>query len=385
MRRNPGQTTLACGSLRAPRRLLAALFALIAFGCGGGSDAPQPASEPSSAAEETREPGANRPPLVEAIDVLPSQPRSGEPIQLSVKALDPDGDDLQVVVDWYRNGQLQEEAGSETLETTGFLRGDQINAVVRVSDGSEEVSQTTSYAVIANSRPRVTRVELFPPAPTATDTLIVEAQATDIDGDGYELRYRWRVNGTLLEDATTNSLAPNRVKRGDTLQLAVAAADAEGEGEWFEAMPLQLANGVPKITSAPGRTLASATRYEYAIQASDPDGDKPLRYRLVKGPSGMQVDLVSGVVSWEVPETADGKFDIEVAVSDAYGGESSQAYTLEFQWSGTPAAPADAETRPEPARPDEPASDDESDESEQDDEPEAEAEPESEPEPADEP
>ncbi|HEY3493700.1 MAG TPA: hypothetical protein VGK73_03395, partial [Polyangiaceae bacterium] len=73
MRRNPGQTTLACGSLRAPRRLLAALFALLAFGCGGGNDAPQSEPKPSSAAEERGEAGANRPPLVEAIEVLPSQ------------------------------------------------------------------------------------------------------------------------------------------------------------------------------------------------------------------------------------------------------------------------------------------------------------------------
>jgi len=338
-----------------------ALVALVSLSCG---DTPQP--EETTAPDESEARAGNRPPIIESVEVQPRAPRTGDPITLSIKALDPDGDDVEVLVDWYRNGQLEEEGGHDRLETTGYRRGERIRADVRVSDGSEEAVHTTPDVNIANTPARVTSLELFPPKPAASDTLLVEAKAFDPDGDSYELRYRWRLNGEVLADATTNSFPPNRLKRGDELEVSVSALDGQDEGEWYVAEPLKLGNGLPKISSAPGRTLASATRYEYAIQASDPDGDKPLRYRLVKGPSGMQVDLVSGVVSWEVPETADGKFEIEVAVSDAYGGESSQAYTLEFHWqSAAPAAPADAEARPETQPADEAG-----------DEPEAEPEPE---------
>ncbi len=62
-----------------------------------------------------------------------------------------------------------------------------------------------------------------------------------------------------------------------------------------------------------------------------------VRYTLVDGPKGMAVDLLSGVVSWRVPQRAKGKYPIEVAVADPLGAETRQSFTVELHWETTPA------------------------------------------------
>ena len=164
-----------------------ALAALFAASCGG-DPAPEPEvttpSEPASAA-----PG-DEAPLIESLELEPREPRTGESIALVIKASDPEGAKIDLAVDWYRNGQLAEQEGMTRLDTSGFRRGEQVYAVVRVSDGQQQVTKQTPAVRIANALPRVTRVELFPQNPTASDTLLVEAKASDPDGDSYELRYR---------------------------------------------------------------------------------------------------------------------------------------------------------------------------------------------------
>jgi len=139
------------------------LAALVAFGCGG--DAVEPPPQPTEPAASDI---ANQPPIVEGVDLEPSAPRSGEPILLNLKARDPDGDDIDVQVDWYRNGQLTAESSGTRLDTTGFRRGDQIHAEARVSDGRNETKRSSGRVRIANTPPTITRMELFPQSPAAS-------------------------------------------------------------------------------------------------------------------------------------------------------------------------------------------------------------------------
>jgi hypothetical protein len=143
------------------------------------------------------------------------------------------------------------------------------------------------------------------------------------------------VNGKQIENGGQATLEPGRVKRGDQLRVSVSAKD-EDAGPAFVSEPISIANARPRIVSKPSQEIQGEDRYEYKIAAEDPDGDRPLRYSLVRGPDGMNVDLVSGVVEWTVPPEADGKFEIEVAVHDPQGGEARQSYALEFHWESVP-------------------------------------------------
>jgi hypothetical protein len=50
-------------------------------------------------------------------------------------------------------------------------------------------------------------------------------------------------------------------------------------------------------------------------------------------------------VTWRVPPTAKGTYPIELQVSDAYGGKTTQSYSLAVGWDDVP-----ANANPSPAR-----------------------------------
>jgi hypothetical protein len=235
-----------------------------------------------------------------------------------------------VRIQWFVNRQLQ-DATSDSFDTEKLQRGDEIYAVVRASDGTLEGVGQSTHVLLGNSPPRVTGLTIRPERPDASQTLVAEPTAQDRDGDAYEVHFEWLVNGQPIAGATGATLEPGHVKRGDKLQVRARASDGD-PGEPFESQTISVANARPQITSEPNTALASDDHYEYQITAKDPDGDRPLRYSLVNGPTGMDVDLVSGLVTWTVPQDADGKFEIEVAARDAHGAEGRQSYSVEFHW-----------------------------------------------------
>jgi hypothetical protein len=261
----------------------------------------------------------------------------GETLAVVVKVIDPDGDPVHLSVEWFRNDRTLKKGMSTRLDSTGFRRGDRIYARVTADDRHDQATIDTEVVRIVNQLPTVTGAGIFPETPTGGDTLVVEALAEDSDGDSLEYAYAWTVNGKKLPGATGASLEPGKVKRGDEVQVSVAAGDGYGQGNWFRSKPKTIKNAPPEIKSDPSAGTVSAGRYRYPLEAQDPDGDRPLRFSLESGPPGLTVDLISGVVSWTVPEDAGGAYPIEVSVSDPHGGKARQSYTLELHWETEPA------------------------------------------------
>ncbi|KAF0092987.1 MAG: repeat-containing protein [Puniceicoccaceae bacterium 5H] len=65
--------------------------------------------------------------------------------------------------------------------------------------------------------------------------------------------------------------------------------------------------------------------YQHRVTAQDPDGDA-VTFRLVDGPTGMEIDPVSGVIVW-TPTTA-GTYHVVVEVTDGQDGVARQEYDL---------------------------------------------------------
>jgi len=137
--------------------------------------------------------------------------------------------------------------------------------------------------------------------------------------------------------------------RAEVLVVQVRATDGSDPSPWVASAPLTLMNAAPSITTQPNYTLTGSAQYSYEVAAKDPDGDRPLKYELVQGPPGMVVDIVNGRVTWRVPPTAKGVYPIELAVSDPYGGKTTQSYSLAVGWNEAPANASDA-TKPAAAR-----------------------------------
>jgi hypothetical protein len=235
-----------------------------------------------------------------------------------------------------RSGQDLDE---ESVPAETFSRG-AAHAIVYASDGHEEVTRQTALLVVGNSAPTVRRVVVTPARPTALDLIQVEADVQDADGDPFELSYRWLRNGQPLPDADSPRLPPGAGHRAEQIVVQVKATDGSDESEWVSAPTLVLGNAPPAITTQPNYTLSGSAQYSYEVAAKDPDGDRPLKYELVEGPQGMSVDVVSGVVTWRVPGDAKGVYPIELAVSDPYGGKTTQRYSLAVDWNDVPRARA---------------------------------------------
>src|SRR5690606_12159175 len=83
----------------------------------------------------------------------------------------------------------------------------------------------------------------------------------------------------------------------------------------------------PFINSSAIVTAEEDTDYQYAVEASDNDGDA-LTYRLAKAPSGMTINSTSGLITWRPSSEQVGDFTVQVEVTDGRGGIAQQQFVL---------------------------------------------------------
>ncbi len=331
------------------KRVIASAITLLCVACGGPGDDAAGGGNDASRAE--RAPRAdNNPPEIVSATLEPSPAGASDPLSVAIVARDAERDRVRLTIEWYRNGELVSGLDETNLPSGTFARGDRVYAIVYASDGTDEVSHQTSPLVLENSAPNVRRIAIAPPRPTALDLLQVEPDVVDEDGDSVELSYRWLRNGQPVPDADGPRLEPGVGHRGEVIVAQVKASDGNDESVWVASAPLTVANAAPAITTQPNYTLSGAAQYSYEVAAADPDGDRPLKYELVQGPPGMVVDIVSGRVTWRVPATAKGVYPIELAVSDPYGGKTTQTYSLSVGWNEPPASSSGA-ANPVPSAP----------------------------------
>jgi hypothetical protein len=252
-----------------------------------------------------------------------------------VEASDPDGDALSYRYEWRTGGVA---ARGSTFTGLHVRKGDAIELIVTANDGLAGSAPFRVATVVHNSVPEVGGIRIEPEGEiTAGRDVKVEPQGRDADGDPIAYRYLWRVNGTTV-DQTGPSFSTAGLRRGDRIRVGVVASDGEGQSDAFESHEFTLANAAPVILSEPGAAGADGV-FRYRVRAEDPDGDRPLRYRLASAPDGMKMMSGAGGVEWRPRADQAGEHAVEVVVEDPLGGRASQRFRL-VVGDGPPAAPA---------------------------------------------
>jgi hypothetical protein len=169
----------------------------------------------------------------------------------------------------------------------------------------------------ANAVPEIHRVWFVGGDGTAGNTLGVEAESYDADGDPVKLNIAWTKNG---EPAGTGRYLPVASRRGDRISVTITPEDGKTAGR-----PVTLTRVIQNTPPAIGGH--DHFRFEgnvatFHVRASDADGD-PLTYALKDAPAGMTIDRKSGVVRWEVSPGTTGRIPFSVVVSDDAGGEAT--------------------------------------------------------------
>jgi hypothetical protein len=86
-------------------------------------------------------------------------------------------------------------------------------------------------------------------------------------------------------------------------------------------------NENPAITSQPITSARLNTTYSYQVMATDSIDDL-LSYELTDAPFGMTISVSSGLITWDVNESAYEREPVTISVFDGRGGMASQQFII---------------------------------------------------------
>ena len=130
-----------------------------------------------------------------------------------------------------------------------------------------------------NQAPEVEQLVLHPPRPLPGQQIEARIEATDPDGDPIRLALEWRQDGRVILAGTQTTIAPERMRKGQQIEVVVTATDGRDSSEPVHAA-VSVGNQAPLIQAlylAPDGEVTPGQEVTAAPQALDPDGD-PLEY-----------------------------------------------------------------------------------------------------------
>jgi hypothetical protein len=173
---------------------------------------------------------------------------------------------------------------------------------------------------IRNSAPELTKVRLLPETFKPGDTLMIEAEAMDIDGDPVTVLYAWTRNGA---PAGNSAKINGQVKRGDKVTVSLTPYDGQSYGTAVM-LDREIGN-LPPYFIAHKNFSYVGSRYSYQAQTVDPDGDA-VAYSLADPAEGMTIDRSTGELVWNVPPDFKGEQSVTIMADDGHGGTAQ--YTI---------------------------------------------------------
>jgi hypothetical protein len=314
--------------------------AAFALACGSQEAVPSGAPMARDSAGDSLERVENEAPRVDRLVLNPRAPLPGQRVEAHVEASDPDGDPIRLELEWRVAGRTVEQGSRTALALEGVRKGDEVAVFVTATDGRDRSDPVRASVHVGNTPPLIRAFYLAPDGEIAPGQEVTAApQAMDSDGDALDYEFEWILNGQRVRGAEQAVFNTDRLKRGDRLQALVRVSDGEDWSPVAESMTLTLANRAPVFSGAPD-VEGSAGGVSTRLVAEDPDGDRSLRFRLLKGPAGMTVDAVTGRLSWRPGPNEVGTHAVEVAVADAQGAESAMRFELNVSGGGGGEAPA---------------------------------------------
>jgi hypothetical protein len=200
-----------------------------------------------------------------------------------------DVDDVDVPANWLAVAWTSDKdgpIGSSTPDSSGSVlfpyesltvNTHVITMTVTDEMGADCTTNSVYAATVANGPPDITDVLLSPTDLYTNDTLTAEAIVADPDGDTLALTYAFSVNGTVVQDSTSDTLSgATHFNKGDNVVVVVTADDGY-DIDTQASITLTVQNSPP---TAPGITLerpVDALICSIDEGSTDADGD-PISY-----------------------------------------------------------------------------------------------------------
>jgi hypothetical protein len=227
--------------------------------------------------------------------------------------------DAEIV--WLLNGQPT--TGSDLLryDASDTEKGDTLQAKATI----QGIEVPSNIIKIINAPPEISTITILPDVFRPGDTLRVEAEGSDADGDEITISYAWTKNG---KPAGRSSAIEGLLKRGDKVSVEITPFDGEDYGQ-PSVLHREIKNMPPMIRDH-GNFEFNGETYLYQVTAEDTDGDT-LAYSIKSGPEDMLIDRATGLITWNVPPDFIGDASVVVSASDGEGGESTQQLTFSIR------------------------------------------------------
>lgn len=296
------------------------LLVTILAGCSSESN--QSGAIPGSGASQS----GNPPPVIQQAAVFPTPLILSGPVAVQIEADNTGRNPLTFRYQWLINGYRVDGEIHPTLSPARLKLGDKVEVEIIAADGQTSGKPyRTEPAIVGNTPPEVVKVSI---ESTGSDrsTMHALAEGVDVDQDAIHYAYRWWRNGTLVAGGDTATLNTGAFSRDDSITVEVIPRDAGGAGKSKLSEPVALGNNAPKITSHPPSKFDKGV-FVYNVQAIDDDKDS-LKYLLEAAPSGMTIDPVTGMISWQVASDVKGTHRVRILVQDGQGGSAFQDFDL---------------------------------------------------------
>lgn len=151
-------------------------------------------------------------------------------------------------------------------------------------------------------------------------------EAEDIDLDTLVFGLEKSPDGMTIDSAT--GVIQWTPSAADSYNVTVVVSDGVfTDTQVFQIIVNPLDAAPPTITSMPVLEAIVGQQYTYDLLADDPEGGA-VRYSLEIAPSGMQIDEVSGSISWVPNVTQVGSKNITVMATDLQGLSGIQSFSI---------------------------------------------------------
>jgi|GEM_PF-1094673 len=217
-------------------------------------------------------------------------------------------------------GTVLNTAGSQTL-TAAFTPTDSVNYTSATASITLSVlAGTTNQAPVIISQPVTSAYK--------DGYYFYQVIASDPNGDPILYSLPTRPSGMTIN--TTTGIISWRPQERGSYSVTVKASDPSGlsSSQSFKISVVDRpSNSSPRITSSPVTTASVETPYSYDVEATDSNGDV-LFYTLSNKPSGMTIDLTTGLINWTPSSSQAGSQYVKVDVVDSKGGKTSQSFYI---------------------------------------------------------
>ena len=224
-------------------------------------------------------------------------------------------------IQWMVNGETVPDSEDVKFKSENLKKGDAVRAKAVIDKTVVESNTVT----VNNSPTLITDVKLLPETFKPGDTLFVEVEGSDPDGDEITYSYEWTKNG---QPAGSGKNIDAPVKKGDKVFVKITPFDGEDYGRTV-VMKWGIMNTPPMIMEDQTFNFDGKV-YSFQVRASDPDED-PLTFSLKSAPSGMKINPETGAVTWDVPPDFLGDVQVTVAVTDGVRGETTREITISIK------------------------------------------------------